>query len=367
VIISPDGDVLTNNHVVEGASEIKVTLFDGREMDAEILGTDPNTDLALLKLRDASNLPSAQLGDSDNLDVGDWVMAIGNPFGLEATVTVGVLSGKGRVIGAGPYDDFLQTDTSINPGNSGGPLFNLEGKVVGINTAIIRGGQGIGFSIPINLAKDVSEQLKERGKVERGFIGVGIQPLTPALKRALSVDPTVNGALISSVLSDGPARAAGVEVSDIVVSVNGNKVEDEKQLLRQVAKLEVGSRVPIEVVREGRTRTLNLEIARRPNERETAQAQPVPQTPTQQQQLRVGVAVTETAETREKGVVVAEVMPNSPASRAGLRRGDRIRAVGNYKIRSAQDFTTAISQASTEDLAFLVEREGRTSFILIED
>ncbi|HIB67169.1 MAG TPA: trypsin-like serine protease [Phycisphaerales bacterium] len=205
LILTSDGEILTNAHVVDGASEIVVKLHDGREIPANIVGTDSTTDLALLKMENVSDLQAVTLGDSEALEVGEWVMAIGNPFGLEETVTVGVLSAKGRVIGAGPYDDFLQTDTSINPGNSGGPLFNIKGEVVGINTAILKQGQGIGFSIPVNLAKQISDQLRSKGMVTRGYLGIGIQPLTPALKKSLSLAPETQGAIVASVQPQGPA------------------------------------------------------------------------------------------------------------------------------------------------------------------
>lgn len=366
VIISSDGQVLTNNHVVEGADEIKVTLADGRKVDATIVGTDEHTDLALLKLQGVSSLPAASLGDSEALEVGDWVMAIGNPFGLEATVTVGVLSGKGRVIGAGPYDDFLQTDTSINPGNSGGPLFNIDGQVVGINTAIIRGGQGIGFSIPINMAREVADQLTRHGKVERGFIGAGIQHLSPALKSALGLAEDLDGALISSVVAEGPAARAGLEASDVVVSVDGRPVKSDRDLLRQVARLEIGRKVPVEVIREGRSKKLQIEVGQRPSENSVArQTAPNQSAPAGPDQIRVGVSVTDPPQGRG-GAVVAEVMPNSPAARAGLRRGDQIRAVGQRKVGSAQEFVDTVSGLEKGDIALLIERNGRTSYVLIE-
>jgi serine protease Do len=363
VIISEDGEILTNNHVVEGASEIRVTLSDGRELEAKVLGRDSNTDLALLKVEDAKALPVAKLGDSDTLEVGDWVMAIGNPFGLEATVTVGVLSGKGRQIGAGPYDDFLQTDTSINPGNSGGPLFDLSGEVVGINTAIIRDGQGIGFSIPINLAKDVSAQLRESGRVERGFIGVGIQPLTPALKSALSIPQDASGALVASVLDDGPAKAAGVEISDIIVRVAGRDVGSDKELLREVAKLRVGESATLEVLRDGKRQTLRVEIAKRPNEEASDEGT----AESTGDDSRLGVAVRDTQGDDGSTVIVAEVVPGSRAAEAGIRRGDRIRAIGNQQVKSAEEFIRLVEKAKGHDLALLVERGGRTSFVVIED
>lgn len=265
VIISPDGDVVTNNHVVSGASTISVKLSDGRELDARVVGADLATDLALLRLSNTNGeLPVASLGDSDRLEVGDWVMAIGNPFGLEATVTVGVLSGKGRSIGASDYDDFLQTDASINPGNSGGPLFNTSGEVVGINTAIVPGGQGIGFSIPINMAKDVCRQLKENGRVIRGFVGIGIQPLTPAVKSALSLSESLNGVLVSALLSGGPAQQAGLRIGDVITSIDSKQIESNRQLLNLVAQLGVGAVASFEVNRAGKEIQVKVPIIERP-------------------------------------------------------------------------------------------------------
>ena len=266
VIISSDGDVVTNNHVVSGASTISVKLSDGRELDARVVGADVATDLALLRLSDTSGpLPVASLGDSDRLEVGDWVMAIGNPFGLEATVTVGVLSGKGRSLGASDYDDFLQTDASINPGNSGGPLFNTSGEVIGINTAIVPGGQGIGFSIPINMAKDVCQQLKENGRVIRGFVGIGIQPLTPAVKSALSLQESLNGVLVSALMPDGPAQSAGLRIGDVITTVESKSVQSNRQLLNLVAHLDVGQLATFGVNRAGKELKVEVPIVERPN------------------------------------------------------------------------------------------------------
>ncbi len=265
VIISSDGDVVTNNHVVSGASTISVKLSDGRELDARVVGADFPTDLALLRLSGTNGeLPVASLGDSDRLEVGDWVMAIGNPFGLEATVTVGVLSGKGRSIGASDYDDFLQTDASINPGNSGGPLFNTSGEVVGINTAIVPGGQGIGFSIPINMARDVCRQLKENGRVIRGFVGIGIQPLTPAVKSALSLNESLNGVLVSALMSGGPAQEAGLRIGDVITSLDSKPIESNRQLLNLVARLGVGQVATLEVNRAGKEIQVKVPIIERP-------------------------------------------------------------------------------------------------------
>lgn len=365
VIIGSDGQVLTNNHVVESSSEIRVSLSDGREFEAEILGTDPNTDLALLRLKEARDLPVAKLGDSDRLAVGDWVMAIGNPFGLEATVTVGVLSGKGRVIGAGPYDDFLQTDASINPGNSGGPLFNISGEVVGINTAIVKGGQGIGFAIPINLAKDISRQLAKDGKVERGFLGVGAQTLTPALRRALSLPSETKGALVASIVPGSAADKAGLSPSDVILSIGGHKVEDHRALLREVAKITPGSRVDLTVLRDGKEKAFKLTLDSRPAETAARSEKPVPKVG--ESQYRVGVGVLDQGPADQSRVVVAEVMPNSPAERAGLHRGDQIRAVGRKAVRSAADFHKLVEQTPKGTLALLVERQGQSTYLTIEE
>lgn len=363
VIISSDGDVLTNYHVVDRAKTITVKLSDGRELDADVVGTDRKTDLALLKVREAQGLPEARLGDSDALAVGDWVMAIGNPFGLEATVTVGVLSGKGRVIGTGPYDDFLQTDASINPGNSGGPLFNTQGEVVGINTAIVPGGQGIGFSIPINLAKEISSQLQKEGRVVRGFIGVGIQGLTPALKSALSLPQDTAGALVSSIVPEGPGEIAGLQVSDVIVAVNNNRISSDRDLLREVARLPIGAEIPFTLVRNSMEETVFIHIVERPDDKFAYRVWPEDA----EQGARVGVAVTDVIDPENNQVVVVtEVVAGTPAQRAGLKRGDLIRAVGANAISTSHEFVREVSRIEG-DLALLIEREGTTSFVVVKD
>lgn len=371
VIVSPDGDVLTNNHVISGAATITVKLSDGRELDAKVVGADASTDLALLHMEQSEgNLPVASLGDSDKLEVGDWVMAIGNPFGLEATVTVGVLSGKGRSIGASDYDDFLQTDASINPGNSGGPLFNTSGEVVGINTAIVPGGQGIGFSIPINMAKEVCQQLKERGRVVRGFIGVGIQPLTPALKSALSLDEKVDGALISALMPDGPGQRAGLQVGDVVVSVGGTPIKTSRDLLNQVAKLRVGQTSAFAILRQGRPETISVPIVERPDILGQAAGPDSQESPLRSQEeperskARLGLAVTDLTEGQDPGVLVVDIQPNSAASHAGLERGDIIRSVGSTPVRSAEEFARLVNQ-TPGTIALLVERQGRTVYLAV--
>ncbi|MEW6299835.1 MAG: Do family serine endopeptidase, partial [Thermodesulfobacteriota bacterium] len=288
-IIRSDGVILTNNHVVEDAKEITVALADKSEYTATVLGRDPKADLAVLKIEPGSKpLPVARLGDSDALRVGDWVMAIGNPFGLSNTVTAGIVSAKGRVLGAGPYDDFIQTDAPINPGNSGGPLFNERGEVVGINSAIFSrtgGNIGIGFAIPINLAKRLVPALEEHGHVTRGWLGVAIQPVTPDLAKSLRLDKA-QGALVAEVTADSPAEQAGITRGDVIVAYDGKAVEDSSALPALVAATPVGETVAVEVVRHGETRTLEVTVA------ELADEEPVPAEPAEQKG-KWGLAVRE--------------------------------------------------------------------------
>ncbi|RMF88069.1 MAG: Do family serine endopeptidase [Nitrospinota bacterium] len=264
-IIDPAGYIVTNNHVIANARTIGVRLADGREFNASVLGTDPQTDLALLRIKAEGDLPAVPLGDSEATQVGDWVIAIGNPFGLGQTVTTGIISAKGRVIGAGPYDDFLQTDAAINPGNSGGPLFNLNGEVIGINTAIVASGQGIGFAIPSQLAKTVIAQLKSRGRVVRGWLGVYVQPLTPPLAQSLGLEK-LQGALVADVVAGGPAAEAGVQPGDVIVALGGQPVQTATDLPRLVAEAPVGKAVPVKLIRRGKTRSVAVTIGERPAE-----------------------------------------------------------------------------------------------------
>jgi serine protease Do len=264
VIISNDGYILTNFHVVAKATETKVRLADGREFDAKIIGTDEKIDVALIKIDAKTELKAAALGDSDALRVGDWVIAIGNPFGLAHTVTAGIVSAKDRMIGAGPYDDFIQTDASINPGNSGGPLFNIKGEVIGINTVILSpsgANVGIGFAIPINMVKEVLSDLKEKGKVTRGWLGVSVQPLTPELVAALNLTVT-EGALVSDTDKGGPAEKAGIKRGDIIVELEGKKITDITQLPRMVARMEAGKTINIKIVRDNETKDVTAVIGK---------------------------------------------------------------------------------------------------------
>ncbi|HXX54168.1 MAG TPA: Do family serine endopeptidase, partial [Thermodesulfovibrionales bacterium] len=249
-IIDKDGYIITNNHVVEGAEEIKVKLSDGREFKAKVIGRDPKTDLALLKISSIfKNLPTISLGDSDKMRVGDWVIAVGNPFGLEETVTQGIISATGRVIGSGPYDNFLQTDAPINPGNSGGPLVNLKGEVIGINSAIIASGQGIGFAIPSSVAKTIISQLKEKGKVTRGWIGVSVQTITPEIAQAFGLKDT-KGALVGEIVQGGPAATAGLTRGDVIISFDGKEINKMSDLPFIVAQTPIGKTVDVKVIRD---------------------------------------------------------------------------------------------------------------------
>ena len=341
VIINDEGYVLTNNHVVTGADEIKVKLSDGREFKGEIKGTDEKLDLALIKIEGKDHFPVAVLGDSDKIQVGEWVMAIGNPFGLEQTVTAGIISATGRVIGSGPYDDFIQTDASINPGNSGGPLFNTQGEVIGINMAIVAGGQGIGFATPINMAKSVITQLKEKGKVTRGWIGVAIQGVTPELAQSFGLEAE-KGALVSDVMKNGPAEKAGVKTGDIIVQYEGKAVHDVNQLPRMVAATPIGKKVPITFLRNGKEMMVTVTIEQlKDGEEETAGKAPdrlgmSVRELTKEQAAQVGIAET-------KGVIVSEVMSGSVAEDAGVVRGDVIKEMDGKKIVTIEDYNNAIA------------------------
>ena len=266
VIIDPTGFVLTNNHVIEGARMIMVRLADERELEAQVVGRDARTDVALLRLRERGQYPTARLGDSDALRVGEWVVAIGNPFGLEQTVTAGIVSAKGRVIGAGPYDDFIQTDAAINPGNSGGPLFNTQGEVVGINSAIFSqsgGSVGIGFAIPINLVRELLPQLKDKGRVSRGWLGLAIAPVTPDLARRLN-RPTRDGAVVGEVTPGGPAARSGVRTGDVIVAFQGRALRRADELPRLTAKTAMGSEVVLTLLRGGQEMAVKVRLGELP-------------------------------------------------------------------------------------------------------
>jgi serine protease Do len=374
MILNPKGYVLTNNHVVEGASEIKVKLDDSREFEAEAVGRDPKTDVALLKLKgsEPAELPTVTLGDSDALQVGDFVIAAGNPFGLDHSVSLGIVSAKERVIGAGPYDDFIQTDAAINPGNSGGPLFNTRGEVVGVNTAIVAQGQGIGFAVPINMVKDLLPQLLEKHKVTRGWLGVSIQEVTPELAKTLKLDKP-RGALIAGVVKKSPAEGAGVKAGDVVVSVNGRKVDSYNQLSRYVAFVVPGQKAQLTVVRDGKERGIDVKVGERPDLEDLAQGemdegephaaprpdllglsiQPVPAARAQ----KLGV---------DGGVLVSSIRPDGPAAKAGVRQGDVIVEVQRQAVRSAEEYEGAIGQFSPGDMALIrLQRDNASVYVAV--
>ncbi len=365
-IIDKDGYIITNNHVVQGADEIRVKLADGREFKAKVIGRDAKTDLALIKISSFfKNLPVLKLGDSDKMRVGDWVLAIGNPFGLEETVTQGIISATGRVIGSGPYDNFLQTDAPINPGNSGGPLINLKGEVIGINTAIISGGQGIGFAIPSNMASNIIGQLKTKGKVVRGWIGVSVQTVTPEIAQSFGLKEA-KGALVSSVIPGGPAAAAGVKRGDIITSFNGEEIGKMSDLPAVVAATPAGKTVPVKVTREGKELTLNIRIAEMPEAGAAAQAAPTEE--------RLGITVEnitpqimrELGLSDRTGVVVTGVASGSPADDAGIQAGDIIKETNRVPVKNLGDFESALSRSGkNKPVLFLIKRGAATFYVSI--
>lgn len=360
-IIDKDGYIVTNNHVVENADNIKVKLKNGKEFDAKIVGKDSNTDLALIKIKSRRNLPVAKLGDSDSLKIGQWVVAIGSPFGLEHTVTAGIVSAKGRVIGSGPYDDFIQTDASINPGNSGGPLLNMKGEVVGINTAIIAGGHGIGFAIPINLAKGVIEQLKQSGKVTRGWLGVAIQDLSEELAEYYGVKGK-NGVLATEVFPGDPADEAGIKPKDIILEVNNKKVKTGRDLTTMIANTSVGKLVKIKLLRNGAEKTVEVKIAKRDTSK--VYADKSKKGPEDELGIRVSKITPEIARrfnitSEAKGVIVVAIKPNSKAFEAGLTAGDIIKEINRIGINTANKYHSQIRKIKKgESIEMLIKRKN---------
>jgi serine protease Do len=367
-VISQEGYIVTNNHVVEGADKIAALFEDGKELDADIVGRDPKTDLALLKVKSDEKLPVAALGDSDRIRVGDWVMAIGNPFGLDHTVTVGILSAKGRNINAGPYDDFLQTDASINPGNSGGPLIDMNGRVVGINTAINAAGQGIGFAIPINMVKDLLPQLRESGTVTRGWLGVQIQRVTPALAESFGLK-SAEGALISQVFEDSPAEKAKLERGDVIVEFDGKPIKTYDDLPRQVASTAPGTAVDIVVVREGNRTGLKAVLERMEQDEEIALASHREGHSTdwgfKARDLTSSLIEQLGLPEDTGGVLIEDVDPEGPAARAGMRRGDVILEVNKQEVDDVPDLERALDD-SDDSLVLLLQRGDSTLYLAVD-
>jgi len=368
LIIDREGYILTNNHVIEKAQAIKVKLSDEKEYDAAVIGRDQKTDIALIKINAKQPLPAATFGDSDKLAVGDWVVAIGNPFGLEHTVTAGIVSAKGRVIGAGPYDDFIQTDASINPGNSGGPLLNLKGEVVGLNTAIVSGGQGIGFAIPINVAKDMLPQLKTKGKVARGWMGVVIQKVTPEIAKNFGLAES-EGALVADVMEQSPAEKAGIKRGDVIVSYNGKKVKDNDQLPRLVGATEIGKKIKVGLIREGKQVEVEIVIAELQEEGLRASKKPEVEKDFGLVVQDITPEIAKHLNLKDKrGVIVTDVLPGSPAQDGDIRSGDIIKEIGRKPIRNLADFREAMKRVNIkEGVVMLIRRDNTTFYTVIRE
>jgi serine protease Do len=369
VIITPDGHIITNNHVVGDSTEIEVRLSDKTKLIGQVVGKDPDTDLAVLKVTTDHPLPSARFGDSTTVRVGQWVLAVGNPFGLERTVTLGVVSGIGREnVNLSRYENFIQTDASINPGNSGGPLFNLRGEVIGINTAIINFAQGIGFAIPSNMAKQVLQQLIAQGRVVRGWLGVGIQPLTPELAKKFGVVEQ-EGVLVNEVFEKDPAAAAGIKPGDVITRIDGAVIDSPNRLSRIVAGLLPGATAKVEVVRNHQRMVLDVALSER---RDQAIVASLPQARTE---AKLGLdvqdltaALSEKFKLREsRGVLITKVEPGSLAHSEGLREGDLIKEVNRVEVGSLADFTTAVSKVRRNDTVLLrVLRETRAFYVVLK-
>ncbi|MFZ5760040.1 MAG: DegQ family serine endoprotease [Thermodesulfobacteriota bacterium] len=369
VIISEDGFIVTNNHVIDEADEINVRFANHEEYEAKIIGRDPKTDVALIKIEPKKSLPYVTFGDSDQLKVGDWVLAIGNPFGFEQTVTAGIVSGKGRSLGNGAYENFIQTDASINPGNSGGPLFNMDGEMIGINTAIYSrsgGNIGIGFAIPANMAKDVVKQLRETGKVTRGWLGVMIQNVNQDLAQKFGLDRAI-GALVGEVTPDSPAEKAGIEAGDIIVEYNGKEILQMNMLPALVAQTPVGSTASLVLFRDGKKKEVIVTIAKL-NEDEMAMAG-------EESATILGLTVQElTPElarsfniTDKEGVVIANVEAGSAAAAVGLQPGDLILEVNRQRISRVEDYNKAMGTLDKSGSILLrVKRDRHTRFVVIE-
>jgi serine protease Do len=367
-IVSQDGYILTNSHVVEDAEKIMVTLLDGRELQAKLIGTDPSTEVAVVKI-DANDLHYLEMADSDTLEVGEWVLAIGNPFGLAHTVTVGIVSAKGRSgLGLSTYEDFIQTDAAINPGNSGGPLIDLDGKVVGINTAIVGANIniGIGLAIPINIARNVYEQIVQKGKVVRGFLGVTIQDITPDLAESFKLKDT-RGVLIPDISPDSAAAKAGLKAGDIVVEFDGKPVEKAAEFQRRVAMKKPGSEVELTILRDGKKQTLTAKLEERPsNEQLAANTK-------EQTSEKLGLTVQNLTDDLAKqfgfvglkGVIVTEVEADSPAAQKGIQPGSLIQEVNRKPVEDVTEFKEAVNAAGKNGKVMLLIRHEKSSIFVV--
>jgi serine protease Do len=367
--ISPDGYIVTNNHVVDHAKSVQVTTADGTIYKAKVIGTDPKTDLALIKIDGKNDFPYVKFADHEP-KVGDWVIAVGNPFGLGGTVTAGIVSAESRDIGAGPYDDYIQIDAPINKGNSGGPAFDVNGNVIGINTAIYSpsgGSVGIGFDIPSATAKMVVAQLKEHGSVTRGYLGVQIQPVTAGIADSLGLKKT-GGAIVDSAQADSPAAKAGVQVGDVITAVNGTDVKDARDLARMIGTMAPDSTVKLDILHQGQAKKVSVTLAKMPNEQQ-ANAAPTEQPSHGVPHLGLTVApASDVAGAGQTGVVVTGVDPNGPAAEAGFQTGNIILDVGGKAVASGRDVVNALKEAQAQgkhDVLMRVKAGNATQFVAV--
>jgi serine protease Do len=372
-IVDPQGFIITNNHVIKGANRITVMLHDDRTLTARLIGVDENTDLALIKVDPPAPLPAARLGSSADIRIGEWVVAIGSPFGLSHTVTAGIISAKGRNLNQGLYDNFLQTDASINPGNSGGPLFNMRGEVIGVNTAIIRDAQGIGFAVPVDMVRNILPQLRDKGYVVRGYIGAGVQPLTEQEARALNV-PRDHGVALGSVAPDGPAQRGGFRAGDLITTFGARRVHTVQELLMAVADTPPGATVDVEFLRGRKIMRASMTVAERPDTQRPVGAQaPAPQVQSAAQKLGIGGASLDAGMAAalgvepSSGVLVQQIQPNTPAAGA-LRQGDLILRVESFEVNSPDALDRAITASLAKNkklVRLLVQRDGQTLFVAL--
>ncbi len=369
-IIDREGYIVTNNHVIENADQIKVKLAMGKEFDAKVVGRDPKTDLALIKIEASDDLTPLEMGDSDRLRVGTWVVAIGSPFGLEQTVTAGIVSAKGRTIGAGPYDDFIQTDASINPGNSGGPLINMKGEVIGINTAIFSqggGNVGIGFAIPVNLAQGIIEQLKNEGQVTRGWLGVGIQDITPELAEYYGVKDK-KGVLVTQVFSGDPADKSGIKTGDVIVAVDGKKVSSSRELSRTIANTTVGERTPVSILRAGEGKILYVELTKRSDSEASVkpQLQSTDNLGLKLKELEPEMARHLGYSEDEKGVVVIQVESGSKGELAGIQQGDVIKEINRRPVSTPKEVKKQMEKVKSGDTVQMLLKRANAGLLVVK-
>ena len=382
VVLDSNGYIVTNNHVVEGATQITVTLSDRREFPAKVIGTDPKTDLAVVKI-EAKDLPALKWADYDKLQVGDVVLAIGSPFGLSSTVTLGIISALGRGnVGIADYEDFIQTDAAINPGNSGGALVNMNGELIGINTAIFSrtgGSEGIGFAIPSSIALDIVDSLTKSGKVVRGWMGVAIQEITPALAKSFKLPEQRKGVLISDVNENGPSHAAGIRRGDVVVAFNGKDVQSVSQLRNLVARTIVGRDAEIKVLRDGKEQTLKVKVAERPSDEMLARKEPAPSAPADTikppdnvlaalkvQALDAAVMSQLNIPAKTTGVVISAVATGTSAEEAGLQRGDVIQEINHEVVKNLEEYQKAAAKVKKDEMAvLLLSRQGNNLFVAV--